>query len=167
MVVVSVSSEYQRDDALIDVAFEALRSDDVDVVVTTAAHGIDGFQPPSNARVTSWSAHGPLLRHAAVTLCHGGMGITQKSIAAGVPVCVVPFGRDQFEVAGRVAASGAGTHLMPDQLDPVRLRIAVHDAMAMRQAVERIAAEMALAGGAEAAADAFEAQVMRLAALRP
>lgn len=25
------------------------------------------------------------------------MGVTQKALAAGVPVCVVPFGRDQPE----------------------------------------------------------------------
>jgi hypothetical protein len=30
------------------------------------------------------------------------LGTTQKALARGVPVCVVPHGRDQFEVARRV-----------------------------------------------------------------
>ena len=41
----------------------------------------------------------PILEIAACVVCHGGMGITQKALAAGVPVCAVPFGRDQPEVA--------------------------------------------------------------------
>ena len=84
------------------------------------------------------------------------MGITQKALAAGVPVCVVPFGRDQFEVAGRVVASGAGTAVFPDALDAATLRNAIHDAMKMRPGAERVAAGFARAGGSAAAADALE-----------
>ena len=64
---------------------------------------------PANAHVERWLPHSALLARAACVICHGGMGITQKALAAGVPLCVVPFGRDQFEVAARVAAVGAGT----------------------------------------------------------
>ena len=156
MVVVSVSSEFQRDDGLVRVALEAMRHEDVDVVVTTAAHESAHFEAPPNARVTSWLSHGPLVQRAACVVCHGGMGITQKALAAGVPVCVVPFGRDQFEVAGRVVASGAGTAVFPDALDAATLRTAIHDAMTMRAGAERVAAGFARAGGSSAAADALE-----------
>jgi len=155
MVLVSVSSEFQRDDALVHVALEAMRDADVEVVVTTAAHESGRFEAPPNARVTSWLSHGPLVQRAACVVCHGGMGITQKALAAGVPVCVVPFGRDQFEVAGRVAASGAGTAVFPDALEAATLRAAIHDAMTMRAGSERVAAGFARAGGSEAAADAL------------
>jgi UDP:flavonoid glycosyltransferase YjiC (YdhE family) len=84
------------------------------------------------------------------------MGITQKALAAGVPVCVVPFGRDQFEVAGRVAATGAGTVVFPDGLNTDTLRAAVRAAMGKRREAQRIAAGFAAAGGASAAADALE-----------
>ena len=40
------------------------------------------------------------------------MGITQKALAAGVPVCAVPFGRDQFEVARRVSKGEADRGLL-------------------------------------------------------
>ena len=156
MILVSVSSEFQRDDALVQVALEAMRHEDLDVVVTTAAHESDRFEAPPNARVTSWLSHGPLVQRAACVVCHGGMGITQKALAAGVPVCVVPFGRDQFEVAGRVVASAAGTAVFPDALDAATLRTAIHDAMRMRAGAERAAAGFARAGGSAAAADALE-----------
>ena len=36
---------------------------------------------------------------------YAGVGATQKALARGVAACVVPFGRDQLEVARRVEAA--------------------------------------------------------------
>lgn len=41
----------------------------------------------------------PLLERAACGVTYGGIGTTQKALACGVPVCAVPFGRDQLEIA--------------------------------------------------------------------
>jgi UDP:flavonoid glycosyltransferase YjiC (YdhE family) len=87
------------------------------------------------------------------------MGTTQKALAAGVPVCVVPFGRDQPEVARRVVVAGAGTRLPAARLNPTRLRQAVREAMTMGDGAARIASAFADAGGAPAAADALEIEV--------
>ncbi len=84
------------------------------------------------------------------------MGITQEALAAGVPVCVVPFGRDQLEVARDVEQSGAGTRLVPRRLTPARLGRAVREAMALEAGARRVAAGFRRAGGASAAADAIE-----------
>jgi UDP:flavonoid glycosyltransferase YjiC (YdhE family) len=84
------------------------------------------------------------------------MGITQKALAAGVPVCVVPFGRDQLEVARHVAQAGAGTRLVPGRLTPARLRRAVREAMGRAEGARRVAEGFRRAGGARAAADAVE-----------
>jgi UDP:flavonoid glycosyltransferase YjiC (YdhE family) len=89
-------------------------------------------------------------------VCQGGMGLTQKALAVGIPVCVVPFGRDQFDVADRVVASGGGTRVLPWELTPASLGAAIGSAMAMREGAQRIAAAFAGAGGAPAAADAVE-----------
>ncbi len=156
VVLVSVSSEFQRDDALVAVALEALGSEDVRVVATTVAHDPGKFEVPANARVERWLPHGPLLRKAACVVCHAGMGVTQKTLAAGVPVCAVPFGRDQAEVARRVEAVAAGTHLPRAQLDAQRLRAKVHEAIDRKPGAKRVAAGFARAGGAVAAADAVE-----------
>lgn len=163
LVIVSVSSEFQHDHALIETALLALAQEPVGVVVSTAAHDPGAFAVPANARLERWLPHGALLRRAACVVCHGGMGITQKTLAAGVPLCIIPFGRDQFEVGARVAALGAGTCLPPDALNPDSLRTAVHEAIAMRDGARTIAAAFARAGGATAAASALEAQLLPVA----
>src|SRR6478609_4911707 len=84
------------------------------------------------------------------------MGTTQKALAAGVPVCVVPFMRDQFEVARRVEHCGGGTLLPAKRLHPDRLRGAVEEAIECRAGAERVRDAFGRAGGAEAAASALE-----------
>jgi UDP:flavonoid glycosyltransferase YjiC (YdhE family) len=84
------------------------------------------------------------------------MGITQKALAGGVPVCAVPFGRDQFEVARRVAVADAGHILPANRLTPKRLRGAVQDAIGCAAGAQRIAQAFASAGGATSAVDALE-----------
>jgi MGT family glycosyltransferase len=156
VVMATISSEYQRDDALIEAVLAAVRDEDMRLVATTVAHEPERFEVPPNARVERFLAHGPLIEKAACVVCHGGMGITQRALAAGVPVCVVPFGRDQTEVAGRVAASGAGTCLMPAELTPSNLRDAIRAAMGRRDGARQVAKGFERAGGARAAADALE-----------
>ena len=126
------------------------------MVATAAENDHAGIATPANARVEGYASHAPLLRRAACVVCHGGMGITQKALAAGVPVCVVPFGRDQLEVAGHVKAAGVGTVVQPFLLEPRSLRKAVRAAIGRRDAAERMAAAFARAGGPSAAAGALE-----------
>ncbi|MDQ3938129.1 MAG: glycosyltransferase [Chloroflexota bacterium] len=160
LVLVTASSEFQRDDALVETTLDALRSDDVRVAASTVAHDPARFPAPADAHVARWLPHGPVIQKAACVVCHGGMGITQRALAAGVPVCVVPFGRDQTEVAARVVNAGAGTELSPESLNPASLRTAIREAMAMRAGAQRVAAGFARAGGAPAAAGALELQVV-------
>ena len=155
VVLVSTSSEFQDDGKLVTTALEALESEDVFVVATMpSAKMPDAI--PANARVEAFVPHAPILKRAACAVTHGGAGATQKALAAGVPVCVVPFGRDQLEVARRVEVAGAGTRLPLPRLNPERLRDAVEETMGMRDGALRVAAGFAHAGGATAAADAFE-----------
>lgn len=156
IVLVTCSTEFQDDGRIVDVALEALAEEDVFVVATTAAVDPARFRPPPEARVERFVPHGPVLRRAAAVVCHGGMGITQKALAAGVPVCVIPFGRDQLEVARHVEVAGAGTRVPSKKLTPARLRAAVAGARERRAGAERIAQAFRAAGGPVAAADALE-----------
>ena len=79
-----------------------MRGEPVAVVATTGRARSGGFEAPPNARVERFLPHDPIIARAACVVSHGGQGTTQKALAAGVPVCVVPFCRDQFEVARRV-----------------------------------------------------------------
>ncbi len=156
LVLVTCSTEFQDDGRMVDVALEALAQEDVFVVATTAAVDPARFRPPVDAHIERFVPHGPILQRAAAVVCHGGMGVTQKALAAGVPVCVVPFGRDQLEVARHVEVAGAGTRLLPKKLTPARLRAAVAGARECRPGAERIADAFRAAGGPAAAADALE-----------
>jgi UDP:flavonoid glycosyltransferase YjiC (YdhE family) len=159
LVLVTCSTEYQSDDRLIEVALEALADEDVHVVATTGAIDPTKFRAPPNATVTAFAPHGPILRRAVAAVCHGGMGITQKALSHGVPVCVVPFGRDQNDVAAHVDWSGAGSRLAPGRLTPARLRDAVRLARSRVDGARRIADAFAAGGGAVAAADAVQSLV--------
>lgn len=159
LVLVTMSTEYQADEKLVDTALTAFRESAVSVVVTTGAGDPSRFDVPPNARVEAFLPHGPIIEHASCVVCHGGMGITQKAIAAGVPVCAVAFGRDQLEVARRVELSGAGTQLSTMRLKPDRLRDAVFRAIECKPGAERVARGFAKAGGAPRAVDAVEALV--------
>ena len=156
LVLVTCSTEFQNDGRLVQTALEAFAGEDLNVVVTTAGVDPSNFTPPPNVRVIKFLPHGPVLDRASCVVCHGGMGITQKALASGVPACVVPFGRDQLEVARHVEVAGAGTRLPAARLRPDRLRAAVREAMSKKAGAERMAAAFAGAGGPQAAADALD-----------
>jgi MGT family glycosyltransferase len=156
-VLVTCSTEYQGDEALAAAAIDALRDEPVRVVITLAdAHGAAELPQAPNARIERFVPHRPVLDRAVAVVCHGGMGIVQKSVARGVPVVAVPFGRDQPEVARRVVHSGAGVALRAKRLTPARLRAAVRAAVAGRPAAEAAGARLRAAGGPEAFAAAAE-----------
>jgi MGT family glycosyltransferase len=155
IVLVTTSSEFQDDGRLVRCALEALAGEPVHVVATLPAGDPAAFTAPPNARVLSFAPHGAILDRAACAITHGGMGATQKALARGVPVCAVPFGRDQLEVARRVEVAGAGTRLAAGRLNAARLRAAVMEAIGRGDGARRVAAGYRTAGGAAAAADAL------------
>jgi MGT family glycosyltransferase len=156
IVLVTSSSEFQGDAGLVQTALDALRDEPVFVVATLPAGDPAALRVPANAHVERFVPHGPVLERAAVVVTHGGMGATQKALARGVPVCAVPFGRDQFEVARRVEVAGAGTRLPAKRLTPERLRDKVRQAMSCGDGAQQVARAFAAAGGPRAAADAIE-----------
>lgn len=161
IVLLSASTEFQDDGALIATGLEALATEPYAVIATTAAHDPARFRVPANARVERFLPHSPLLRRASAVICHGGMGTTQKALAAGVPVCVVPFLRDQFEIARRVTVAGAGESLAAKRLRPDRLRAAVAGAISQQAGAERVADAFRGAGGPAAAATELERLLQR------
>jgi MGT family glycosyltransferase len=160
IVLVTTSSEFQDDTRLVRVALEALAEEPVAVLATLPGSDPARVRTPANARVERFIPHRPVLDRAACAVTHGGMGATQKALAHGVPVCAVPFGRDQLEVARRVEVAGAGTRLPAKRLRADRLRAKVGEAMRLRDGAERVQEAFAAAGGPSAAADAFEHRLL-------
>jgi UDP:flavonoid glycosyltransferase YjiC (YdhE family) len=76
-------------------------------------------------------------------------------------VCVVPFGRDKFEVARRVEVARCGTRLSAKKLTVDRLSANVQKAMAMTDGARRVAAGFAATGGVARGADLIEQRVLK------
>jgi MGT family glycosyltransferase len=161
IVLVTTSSEFQDDGRLVKAALEGLAHEPFTIVATLPAGDPAQFTAPSNARVERFIPHAAVLDRAVCVVTHAGMGATQKALARGVPVCAVPFGRDQFEVARRVEVAGAGTRLPAGRLNPERLRDKVREALTKTAGAKRVAEGFAAARGPRAAADAFEARLLR------
>jgi MGT family glycosyltransferase len=160
IVLVTTSSEKQADDSLVRIAIAALADEPVHVVATVPAGQPDDFAKTPNATVCRLIPHGVVLDRAVCAVTHGGMGATQKALAHGVPVCVVPFGRDQFEVARRAEVARCGTRLPAKKLSPERLRVKVREAMTMTDGAKRVAAGFAATGGVAHGADLFEQRLL-------
>ncbi|MGC1165640.1 MAG: nucleotide disphospho-sugar-binding domain-containing protein [Solirubrobacterales bacterium] len=156
LVLITTSTEFQDDGRLAQAALDGLAGEPFHAVATLPAADAARLRVPANATVLPFASHTPILARCACAITHGGMGATQKALALGVPVCVVPFGRDQPEVARRVEIAAAGSRLPAWRLSPARLRAKVHEAITRRSGAERLAAAFADAGGAPAAADALE-----------
>jgi UDP:flavonoid glycosyltransferase YjiC (YdhE family) len=137
IVLVTTSSEFQ-DGRLVQAALDGLEGEPFTIVATLPAGDPANFRAPSNARVERFIRHAAVLDRAVCAVTHAGMGATQKALARGVPVCAVPFGRDQFEVARRVEVAGAGTRLRASRLSPERLRLKVREALTKAEGAKRV-----------------------------
>jgi len=160
IVLVTTSSEFQDDGRLVSVALQALAGEPVHVIATLPAGDPADYDIPANAHVARFVPHGAVLERAICAVTHGGMGATQKALARGIPVCAVPFGRDQLEVARRVEVAEAGTRLPANRLRPDRLRAKTREAITRTTGARRVAAGFAAAGGPAAAATAVETRLL-------
>jgi len=160
LVLVTTSTDFQDDARLARVALEALAGEPFHVVATLPTASAAGLPVPANATILRFAPHRPILERSVCAITHGGMGATQKALGRGVPVCAVPFGRDQPEVARRVEVAGAGSRLPSWRLRPARLRAKTHTAIACRAGAERVGRALTAAGGAVTAADTFEARLL-------
>jgi MGT family glycosyltransferase len=159
-VLVSVSTELQNDGAIIQAALDALADEPVSVIVTTSALDPATFRAPNDrTRIVKFLSHAAVLPEIDLVVTHGGMGTVQRALAAGVPMVVVPWGRDQNESARRVVLCGAGTMVPRGRLKASRLRDAARKAMGCRAGAERVARAFADAGGAPRAVELIEALV--------
>lgn len=161
LVLVTSSSDFQNDSRLARTALTALAGEPLHLAATLPVADLGRLDIPANATVLPFAPHAPILDRAACAITHGGMGSTQKALLRGVPVCAVPFGRDQLEVARRVEVAGAGCRLPAWRLSPDRLRQKVREAIGKRALAQQVGGALASAGGAAAAADAFEARLSR------
>ena len=98
-------------------ALDALAGFHARVLLTVGRDlGIDTLGPvPENAHVEAWVPQPDVLADATLVVAHGGSGTTFGTLAAGVPLVIVPLFADQLVNAERVAGAGAAVVVEPDR----------------------------------------------------
>jgi len=146
LVLVGLSSTVMRQEGLLQRAANALGQLQVRGLVTTGpAVDPEVIAAPPNVTVTRWVRHADILPHCSAVITHGGHGTVMKALIAGVPLVVVPLGRDQPDNAARVVHAGAGTRLRKNaSVSALRAAVAqVIDDPGYRAAAGRIADRLA------------------------
>jgi MGT family glycosyltransferase len=163
LVLVALSSTFQDQGATLQRVIDGVATLPVRAVVTTGP-ALDPVTPrsPANISVVASAPHSEVLKHATLVITHGGHGTVVRTLAAGVPMVVMPHGRDQAENAARVTARGAGIK-RPRKARPDKLAAAVRkiiddpsyraNAGRLGESVRRDAARSSLVEELEAASD--------------
>ena len=90
--------------------------------------GQDEFESiPANARIEQCVPHSEVLKQAALSVNHAGHGIVSKSLYCGVPMPLVPMGRDQPGAAARAASLGFASVAHRDHLPEDAKRSAISE----------------------------------------
>ncbi len=118
---------------------------------------------PKGTRLLNFVPFDQVLPRLKLMIHHGGMGTTHAALIHGIPQIVVPHAADQRGQARRVAQAKVGLNLTA--LD-VRQGMLFEGVKALasdenvRQTARDLAAELAVLGGAERAAEAVEGIVL-------
>ncbi len=112
LVLVALSTTFQDHVDCLQRIVDALATLPLQAIVTTGP-AIDPATIGAAANVTVVTAapHSAILRRASAVVTHGGHGTVVRALAAGVPMVVLPHGRDQADNARRITSRGAGIAL--------------------------------------------------------
>ena len=111
-VLVSLSTSFQNQLSLLNRIATALGRMDLDAVVTVGpAMAQETITAPSNITLLHSAPHDAVMPEVSLVVTHGGHGTVTRSLTHGVPLLVLPMGRDQADNAARVVARGAGLAL--------------------------------------------------------
>lgn len=161
LVVVTSSSLYEAQEALLERIVAALGSLPVRALVTLGpALDPSRFTPPENVEIVVSARHSALFDKAALFVTHGGHGSVIRPLMAGLPLLVTPGLRDQRDNAQRVTARGAGLMLERDA-PPERIAEAVSRLLA-EPAFRESAARLGAAISADLAGRSAEAELEAL-----
>jgi UDP:flavonoid glycosyltransferase YjiC (YdhE family) len=133
-VLVSMGTVFHRTAGIYEAVLEGLGDEPVNLLV---AAGFDqdpgrfGPQPP-HVRVEPYLPVAALLPRCDLFVTHGGFNSVKESLAAGVPMVVIPISADQPYSAQRCAALGVGVALGPEERSPSDVRRAARTVLADR-----------------------------------
>jgi UDP:flavonoid glycosyltransferase YjiC (YdhE family) len=114
-VLLSLSTTLQGQAALLPRLLSAVADLPVRVLLTLGrVLPTSAVEAPANVTVRAYVSHDVVLPHMSAVVCHGGLSTITAALTAGVSMVCIPQGRDQFDNADRVVASGVGRRVAPD-----------------------------------------------------
>jgi hypothetical protein len=144
-VLVSISSQLQDDLPLAEAALKALAGRPVRVVLTLGP----GHRPeeiairPANARIEQVVPHSAVLKRGALLVSHAGHRSVMKALWEGVPMVLMPWGRDQPGVAARAHALGVAEVVQRGDGADLALAAAIDRALSSNRMREQAAGHAA------------------------
>lgn len=140
-VLVSISSQLQDDLPLAEAALNALADRPVRVVLTLGPghHPSEIACRPANAQIEQVVPHSAVLKRGVLLVSHAGHGSVMKALWEGVPMVLMPWGRDQPGVAARAQALGVAEVVQPGDGAEVALAAAVDRALSLNAMREQAA----------------------------
>jgi MGT family glycosyltransferase len=118
--------------------------------VATIGPALEGvtLHAPKNVTLLTSAPHDAVMKEVSLVVTHGGHGTVSRALRHGLPLLVMPMGRDQGDIALRVEARGAGLILPPDASEDeiaaalVRLLREPHFGIEARRLAEAIALDI-------------------------
>jgi MGT family glycosyltransferase len=112
LIACSTGAQGQRD--LMQRVIDAMASVEVDAVVTAGPNlDVADLRAPKNVRLLHSAPHDAVMKEVSLVVTQGGHGTVNRALIHGLPLLVLPMGRDQGDNAMRVEAKGAGLRLPP------------------------------------------------------
>jgi len=158
--------------AVLQACIEALKNEDVQVVLTTGHHSLpQRYMPlPSNFRHEFYIPGLAMAARSDLLIHHGGYGSCQTGLYTGTPALIIPTYSERESNARRIAALGAGDYVLPTsditgrrkQVSPEEVHTKVFNLLSNRSFTEnakRISERMKAYGGAPEAARLIESFV--------
>jgi UDP:flavonoid glycosyltransferase YjiC (YdhE family) len=145
---ISFSTGAQKQADIVQRVVNAMGAVEIDAVVTTGPSlDVKAVKPPRNVRVFSGAPHDVVMKEVSLMVAHGGHGTVNRALVHGLPLLIMPDGRDQNDNALRVEARGAGL-VLPSTASEEEIAAAVnrlisepHFRVAARQLGAAIAAD--------------------------
>jgi UDP:flavonoid glycosyltransferase YjiC (YdhE family) len=145
----SFSTTDQDQAGVLQRVVNAMSGVDIDGLVTTGP-ALDGvaLRLPKNVLSFPNASHDAVMKEASLVVTHGGHGTAMRALSHGLPLLVMPMGRDQDDIALRVEARNLGLTLPPTASEPEiaaalnRLISEPHFGVAARRLRETIALDV-------------------------
>jgi UDP:flavonoid glycosyltransferase YjiC (YdhE family) len=113
-VLIAGSTGAQGQGELVQKIIYAMGQLEVEAVATAGPNlDVNSLEAPDNVHLLGSAPHDTVMREVSLVISQGGHGTVNRALVNGLPLLILPMGRDQGDNAARVEAKGAGLRLPP------------------------------------------------------